>query len=72
MSHTWIPPLYTLREAECEHDWVLDNDWRDGIVFKCDCLRVPQHCSICGKKSYELWTYAGVLDRETLDVIEYA
>lgn len=70
MNRNWIPPLHTL--FECEHDWVLDNDWRQGIRFDGESIEIPQHCSICGKRSYELFNYAGVLDRETLDIIEYA
>lgn len=65
------PQLFRLFQQNCDHTWEYDDNWKLQLRFKHESLDIPQHCVICGLESYEGWSVACVLERETGEVLEY-
>lgn len=49
----------------CEHEWVMDKNWRDGLIIGDDVIRIPVTCHHCGKKAFETWSGWIYTDRDT-------
>ncbi len=48
----------------CDHEFELDEDWRENIELD-NCLRVPITCNLCGLKAHETFTDSLFTDKNT-------
>lgn len=45
-----------VNQENCEHEFEFKDNWREGVYFDINCLRIPIKCIKCGLEAEETWT----------------
>jgi len=58
-------PYEPLVIDDCDHDWVIDDNFRETTEFGDEIISVPIVCRECGKEGMEVYIYSCYVDRES-------
>jgi len=60
---------YEPLSVDCDHRWILEEDFRKNTEFEEEVIRIPCECSKCGDKADEIWIFSCYADKETGEAI---